>query len=103
MDAAGKNDETAVTGRASAPEENAMTSDTRIEKFPVAELTGLRTELLNAGVDSFQAAQMVTIYLSGRGYGVDSALVHEAVLRFEGNACSVECMQQELERVAFVM
>lgn len=80
-----------------------MTNDSRIEKFPTAELAGLRTELMQSGVDSFQAAQMVTAYLAGRGYGVDAEMVREAVVRLEGNACSVECIQQELERVAYVM
>jgi hypothetical protein len=80
-----------------------MASDSRIEKFPLAELAGLRTELLQSGVDSFQAAQMVTSFLSGRGYGVDPNVVREAVVRLEGNACSVECIQQELEQMAWVM
>jgi hypothetical protein len=80
-----------------------MTNDSRIEKFPTTELTGLRTELMQSGVDTFQAAQMVTAYLAGRGYGVDLEMVREAVVRLEGNACSVECIQQELERVAYVM
>lgn len=80
-----------------------MASDSRIEKFPLAELAGLRTELLQSGVDSFQAAQMVTSFLSGRGYGVDPYVVREAVVRLEGNACSVECIQQELEQMAWVM
>ncbi|MGC2639793.1 MAG: hypothetical protein WA294_21600 [Acidobacteriaceae bacterium] len=80
-----------------------MTSDSRIEKFPAIELAGLRTELMQSGVDSFQAAQMVTVFLAGRGYGVDPEMVREAVVRLEGNACSVECIQKELERVAYVM
>lgn len=80
-----------------------MTSDSRIEKFPAAELAGLRTELLQSGVDSFQAAQLLTSFLAGRGYGVDPEMVRQAVMRLEGNACSVECMQRELERVAWVM
>lgn len=80
-----------------------MTNDTRIEKFPAAELAGLRTELMQSGVDTFQAAQMVTAYLAGRGYGVDPEMVREAVVRLEGVACSVECIQKELERVAYVM
>jgi hypothetical protein len=80
-----------------------MTSDSRIEKFPASELVGLRTELLQSSIDSFQAAQMVTSFLAGRGYGVDPAMVRDVVVRLEGNACSLECIQRELERVAFVM
>jgi len=80
-----------------------MTNQSRIEKFPATELAGLRTELLHSGIDSWQAAELVTSFLSGRGYGADPAMVREVVLRLEENACSLECMQQELERVAYVM
>jgi hypothetical protein len=80
-----------------------MASDSRIEKFAVAELAGLRTELLQSGVDSWQAAELVTNFLSGRGYGADPLLVREAVMRLEANACSYECMQKELEQIALVM
>lgn len=80
-----------------------MASENRIEKFPVTELAGLRTELMQSGVDSWQAAQVVTMFLSGRGYGADPTLVREAVLRLEAGACNFECMQRELEGVAFVM
>ena len=45
----------------------------------------------------------VTTFLSGRGYGADRAMVREAVLRLEANSCKPECMQSELERVAYVM
>jgi hypothetical protein len=78
-------------------------TDNRIEKFPAAELAGLRTELLQSGVDSWQAAELVTAFLAGRGYGVNPVMVREAVVRLEGAACSVECMQMELERVAYMM
>jgi len=79
-----------------------MASD-RVEKFQVAELAGLRTELLQSGMDSWQAAELVKTFLMGHGYGADPAMVREAVLRLEANACSFECMQSELESVAYVM
>jgi hypothetical protein len=83
--------------------ETTMASDSRIEKFQMAELAGLRTELLRSGMDSWQAAELVTTFLSGRGYGADPAMVREAVVRLEANACNFECMQRELEGVAYVM
>lgn len=79
-----------------------MASDSRIEKFPAAELSGLRTELLQSGVDSWQAAEMVTNFLSGRGYGSDTHAVREFVHHVDGG-CSVEKMQHELEGIAWVM
>jgi hypothetical protein len=83
--------------------ETTMASDSRIEKFPVSELAGLRTELLQSNRDSWQGAELVTTFLSGRGYGADPAMVREAVLRLEANSCNVECMQRELEQVAWSM
>lgn len=79
-----------------------MADENRIEKFPVTELAGLRTELLQSGMDSWQAAELVTTFLSGRGYGADPEMVRGLVQRLEGG-CSLEIMQQELERAAFVM
>lgn len=80
-----------------------MTNDSRVEKFPAAELSGLRTELMQSGVDSFQAAEMITAFLASRGYGADPVQVREVVTRLESNACPVDCIQQELERVAWTM
>jgi hypothetical protein len=54
-------------------------------------------------MDSWQAAELVTAFLSGRGYGADPTMVREAVVRLEANACKFECMQQELERIAYMM
>jgi hypothetical protein len=79
-----------------------MAGDSRIEKFPVAELAGLRTELLQSGVDSRQAAQLVTSFFSARGFGADPEIIREVVQQLECG-CSLECMQQELERAAYVM
>ena len=74
-----------------------------IEKFSVAELANLRTELLRSGLDSRQAVEILSTFLTGRGYGVNSQMVMEAALRMERSGCSVECMQAELERVALMM
>jgi hypothetical protein len=80
-----------------------MTDRDRIEKFPLAELTRLRQELLQSGIDSWQAAEVITSFLGAHGYGVNASLVPDALLRLEGGGCSVECIQAELERVALVM
>ena len=80
-----------------------MPNPERIEKFSTAELTRLRQELMQSGLDSWQSAEMVTAFLSAHGYGVKSELVSEVLLRLEGSGCSVDCMQSQLERVALVM
>jgi len=76
---------------------------TYIERFTTTDLMMLRQELLRSGVDSFQAAHIVTNFLSGRGYGVSSCEARAAASRIEGPGCSVESIQAELERVARVM
>lgn len=80
-----------------------MTESSMIEKFSVTEMANLRNELLQAGVDSWQAQQLVAMFLAARGYGVRAELMPEAVSRLEVRGCSTECMQEALEAVALVM
>jgi hypothetical protein len=74
-----------------------------VERFTPSDLMMLRNELLQSGVDSFQAAQIVTNFLSGRGYGVSSHEARTAASKIEGPGCTAEHIQAELERVARVM
>ncbi|HEX3438656.1 MAG TPA: hypothetical protein VHT24_17940 [Pseudacidobacterium sp.] len=80
-----------------------MAEQDKVEKFSMAELSRLRNELMQSGIDSRQAAELVTSFLSMHGYGVDSALVPDVLPRLEQADCSVDCIQAELERVALVM
>lgn len=84
-------------------ERDTMTPHGMVEKFPVAELQDLRNGLLQSGLDSWQAAELVSSFLSGRGYGVSRQSARDAVSRLEGLSCSLECMQAELEKLAMVM
>lgn len=73
------------------------------EKFTPSDLLSLRTELLQSGLDSFQAADIVTNFLSGRGYGISCQEARHVASRIEGHGCKPEHIQAELERVARVM
>jgi hypothetical protein len=73
-----------------------------VEKFSIAELSALRTELLKGSLDSFQVAELFNMFLRGRGYGVSSSEALNAVLSMEGKGCSLEALQHELERLAWV-
>ena len=75
----------------------------RIEKFTSAELASLRSELLHAGLDSWQAADVISGFLAGRGYGANTEQLRASVLRLEGSSRSLDRMQEELERIAFIM
>ncbi len=74
-----------------------------VEQFTSADLVTLRRELLQSGVDSFQAAEIVTSFLSDRGYGVSQHEARAVASRIEVPGCTVEYIQRELERVALAM
>jgi len=80
-----------------------MTPNGKVEKFAASELASLRSELTRSGIDLWQAAEVLSAFLAGRGYGVIPEQARDAVLRLEGAGCSHECMQSELERLALVM
>jgi hypothetical protein len=85
------------------PQDRPNDDRTYVERFTPGELMTLRTELLQSGADSFQAAEIVTNFLSGRGYGVSSQEARAAASRIEVQGCTVEHIQAELERVALAM
>ena len=73
------------------------------EKFTPSDLTALRRELLQCNLDSFLGAEILTSFLSGRGYGISSQEARRVASTIEGMGCKPEHIQQELERVARVM
>ena len=73
------------------------------EKFSVAEVAGLRSELLQGGLDSFQTAELIKVFLTRLGYGISPQSALDAATRFEGANCDVEALHKELETLALVM
>jgi hypothetical protein len=71
-----------------------------IEKFTPTDLAALRSDLLQSGVDSFQAAELVASFLSGRGYGISTDEARGVASKIEAVGCTVESIQAELESVA---
>jgi pyrroline-5-carboxylate reductase len=74
-----------------------------IEKFPTLELQELRDGLLQQGLDSWQAADLISSFLAGRGYGVSRQSARDALLRADVISHSIDGIQAELERIAMVM
>jgi hypothetical protein len=74
----------------------------QIEQFPVSDLNGLREELRRSSLDSWQSADLISSFLSGRGYGVSTDAARIAVSRIEF-VSSLQSMQEELEKLALVM
>ena len=72
------------------------------EKFSQPELSALRSELLQSGLDSKDGAELLQVFLIGRGYGVSPEAALDAIHKVEGSGCSLEVIQQELDRIALV-
>jgi hypothetical protein len=73
------------------------------EKFTIPEMIALRNELMQGALDSRQAAELFQLFLMGRGYGVSPQAAWDAAAKVGGAGCSVESLQQELEKIALVM
>ena len=72
-----------------------MSANTKIEKFSARELLNLRNELLQSGIDSWQAAEVLSGFLTGRGYGVSAPACpqcHHAAWK-KWAAISIACRQ----------
>jgi hypothetical protein len=80
-----------------------MAEAAKIEKFPACELMRLRGELMRSQMDSWQAAEVVSSFLAGRGYGVNPNVMRRAVPNLAIPGGSHEAMQSMLETIAFVM
>lgn len=73
------------------------------ERFPVTEVAALRSELLEGGLDSRHAAEMIQMFLMGHGYGVSPDRALDAAARVGGSGCRLEVIQSELDKLALVM
>ena len=74
-----------------------------IEKFTTNDLSSLREELAQSGLDSWQAAELISSFLNVRGYGVSPHAARGAAAHFESIRFSLPLMQEELEKLALVM
>jgi len=80
-----------------------MGEATKIEKFTPRELSALKAKLMTLRTDSWQAAEFVSDFLAGRGYGVDCDAMRTAVPELAVLRSSHDSMQSMLETVAYVM
>jgi|SRR5579863_9296425 len=86
--------------------ENAMNASCNNDKdrFTATELAALRSDLLQGGmIDSYEAAELLQVFLMGRGYGVSPKAALDAAGRVEMAGCAMPVLQQELENLALVM
>jgi hypothetical protein len=74
------------------------------DRFTATELSALRNDLLQGGMmDSFEAAELLQVFLMGRGYGVSPKAALDAAGRVEMAGCALPVLQFELENLAMVM
>ncbi len=74
------------------------------DRFTMTELSALRSDLLQGGmVDSYDAAEILQVFLMGRGYGVSAQAALDAAGRVEMAGCALPILQYELENLAMVM
>jgi hypothetical protein len=80
----------------------AVLAPAAVEKFSPSDLMTLRSDLLQNGVDSFQAAQIVADFLGGRGYGIGVEQARKVAAAIETAGTAADRIQTELESVAHV-
>jgi hypothetical protein len=74
------------------------------DRFTITELAALRNDLLQGGmIDSYEAAELLQVFLMGRGYGVSPKAALDAAGRVEMAGCALPVLQHELENLALVM
>jgi len=74
------------------------------DRFTATELAALRSDLLQGGMmDSYEAAELLQVFLMGRGYGVSPRAALDAASRVEMAGCALPVLQYELENLAMVM
>jgi hypothetical protein len=74
------------------------------DRFTLTELAALRSDLLQGGmIDSYEAAELLQVFLMGRGYGVSPKAALDAAGRVEMAGCALPVLQHELENLALVM
>ncbi len=74
------------------------------DRFTVTELAALRNDLLQGGmIDSYEAAELLQVFLMGRGYGVSPKAALDAAGRVEMAGCAMPVLVHELENLAMVM
>ncbi len=71
------------------------------EKFSLPELTELRSELLQSGFSSTDAAEVLQLFVTGRGYGISPEAAKDVMTRLSAG-WPLESIQQELDRAALV-
>ena len=80
-----------------------MNAIRQFEQFSKDELATLRQELQQGGLDTFQCGAVLSSFLTNKGYGVSSDRARAALTHMEPAHFTLPRLQEELEKLAFVM
>ena len=94
---------TRLTVYPTADSESRTTLQPTPQTFTQSDLSSLKEELQQSGLDSWQAGELISAFLSGRGYGVSNSEARHAAGRIESLGCNIQCLQEELSRLALMM
>ena len=72
-------------------------------KFSTVEVATLRSDLLQVELDSFQAAQVIKIFIAEHGYAISAGRALEAAMNFDAMGRNMKSFHRELEASALVM
>jgi hypothetical protein len=72
-------------------------------KFSVSQVTALRQDLLQRGLDHFQAAEIINSFVAAGGYGISQEMARHIALRLERMHDGVEALHRQLESCALAM
>ena len=73
------------------------------DKFSIAEVATLLSDPLQGGLDSFQVAEIIKMFIVSHGYGISSEGALDAVNRLESTGRNVASFHRELEALALAM
>ena len=72
-------------------------------QFAATDLSTLRSDLLQSGLDMWQAGEVIGAFLAAKGYGVSHLEARHAATRIESLGCSIHSLQEELGRLALAV
>jgi len=73
------------------------------EKFSITEVATLRRDLVCSGLDSFQIAEAIKMFVGCHGYSISREFALDTAAWIERPDCSIERLRNELEISAWAM
>ncbi len=95
--------ERSETEHDTTPQQQEQSHTRPIELFATSDLAGLRDEMRQAGLDTWQVAAVISNFLTQRGYGVSLDEAYKSAAQGEVLCGSLDRMQAGLAALAVSM